>query len=198
MPNRDAFAALDIATTDAQGIFLVNGTPLEEESYLATGFRALVLCDEEELFAYARGEREQETDPTTDRYDADYVRTYFNTLTHEVAHAVEFISHGHGLTPAQVDIWNDSGELDRDIGDITTGRWIREDMQDERFLDEGFTNEVTEGRVEEQGYDWLSDCIRTDPAMRAAFNEVRKQLNAVLEAEFPVQDQTASLATPRP
>src|SRR5690606_26728314 len=128
LPNREAFAALDVLTTDALGVFATTGTPLEKESYLATRFRVLVLCDEDEFFAYARSEREQEMDPTTDRYDADYVRAYLNTVTHEVAHAVEFISHGHGLTPDQVDIWNDSGELDRDIRDITTGRWIRDDM----------------------------------------------------------------------
>lgn len=65
-----------------------------------------------------------------------------------------------GLNPADlVDVWNDEGALDNDLADITTGRWIRSDMQDDKYVDNEFACNEMEDRVERTGYAWLNECL---------------------------------------
>lgn len=203
IPNRDAYEALGVECDDTSplGVFLTTGGPLEgEESYLATRFRVLVLCDEREFVSHLLVERDSEMDPSSTEYDHEYVAAFLNTLTHEVAHAVEFISHGHGLTPAQVEIWNDMGVLDRDLTDIITGRWIRADMQDDLFVDIGLTTEVMEVRVERTGRKWLSDCLSLSAAnsdeLRECFTALCEQAKVEMEHFYPVHDQPFSFSSP--
>ena len=80
----------------------------------------------------------------------------------ELAHAVEFIVHGAGLTPAQVDDAFDEGVVDISLFDVCSGRGIRDDM--EAGLIEQDAAAVMENRVERKGTDWLNWALARLPA----------------------------------
>lgn len=93
----------------AVGAFAISSGLFDTVCWMADAFRVVVPCDLAYLRDFAAGERDKETDPQDDRYDLEYLKAYLVTLTHELAHAREFILHGEGHTPAEIDDAFDCG-----------------------------------------------------------------------------------------
>ena len=178
------FEELDLSPDETVGAFL-NATDLYGEHYRPDGFHIVVLCDADAFLNFVKEERELEMDPSDESHDGEYIRATLNNLTHELAHALEFIAHGHGLTTHAASSYED-GDFDEEEGlelsgfdylnlDLVTGRWIREDMQDDTFANDKHAIDVMEQRVEAKGYRWIDDCLAGNEAetsaLKKAFSE---------------------------
>lgn len=148
-----ADALTDWTGGNACGVFMTSGAPIEESMY-ATRLRVGVPCDIEAVRAFVLEERQLETDPSSDQHDLSYLEAYLCTLTHELAHAIEFIRHAGGLTPDQVDLLFDDGAIEFGISEAATGLVAREDMKPFAMHPEG-AEDAMEARVEATGRQWL-------------------------------------------
>jgi hypothetical protein len=154
-----------ILNTDMEaplGVFATSSGAFDQDSWYADKFRVIVAVNEAALREFFRDQRQLEMDPQSNSHDREYLKAYLNTLPHEIAHAVEFISHGGGLTPDQVDIDCEHGLLDCDMQDICTGRGIRHDMP--ASLEDDEADDIMEERVEAQGREWLDWALQRVPA----------------------------------
>ena len=157
-------ALAEWACDTSQGVFMTSGSPLEERMY-ATRFRVGVPCDIDTLRAFVMEERQLEIDPGSDQHDRSYLEAYLCTLTHELAHAIDFIRHAGGLTPDQVDILYDAGEIDFDLTGAVTGLVARQEMNALAEHPEQ-AEEAMEERVEAVGRQWLHWALqRVDSAL---------------------------------
>ncbi|WP_455233471.1 hypothetical protein [Geopseudomonas aromaticivorans] len=136
------------------GAFATSSGLFDTSAWLADRFRVLVSCSEDDLRQHILDERSQEMDPYSGQHDHHYLFSYLNTLTHELRHAVDFIEHGNGLTPSQVDDFNDTGDFEFGLRDVANGRGIRDDVDAE--LDDDEADNLMEDRVEAAGREWLS------------------------------------------
>lgn len=155
----------------AVGAFAISSGLFDTDCWMADAFRVVVPCDLSYLRTFAAEERDKETDPQDDRYDLEYLKAYLVTLTHELAHAREFILHGEGHTPAEIDDAFDCGLIDVDCKDVASGRLIRADMLE---LDPEESVEVMEDRVEAQGRAWLDWAFARVP--RELSDEVLREI----------------------
>ncbi len=146
-------ALADWNNGSAAGVFMTTGSPLEERMF-ATRLRVGVPCDMEALRAFVLEERQEEMNPDSDQHDQSYLEAYLCTLTHELAHAIDFIRHTGGLTPDEVDLLYDDGEIDFDISEAATGVLARPEMAPLRTHPER-AEEAMEERVEALGRQWL-------------------------------------------
>ena len=159
------------------GVFAMSAGAFNPDCWKADAFRVVVPCDMDYLRNFILEERNQELDPDNDRHDFDYLMAYLVTLTHELAHAREFIIHGQGFTPDEIDNYHDAGLINVDCLDVASGRFIRDDMLE---TDREDSIDIMETRVEAQGYSWLHWAIgRID----------QKKVDAVLDC---VQDHIQS------
>lgn len=156
------------------GVFATSSGAFDHDSWYADKFRVVVAVNETVFRGFFKDQRQLEIDPQSDIHDHEYLEAYLNTLPHELAHAVEFISHGGGLTPDQVDIDFEDGLLDCDMEDICTGRGLRPDMPASLEGDEAV--DLMEERVEAQGREWLAWAIKRVP---------RQLVDACLKAYAP-------------
>lgn len=159
--NEDICKLLELdEREDIVGVFATSSGLFNPESWKADRFRVIVPCDLAALRQFVLDEREKEWDPENDRHDMAALKAYLVTVTHELAHAREFILHGHGLTPAEVDDYYDAGLIDFDCRDACTGRMVREEMAELSLED---CDLVMEDRVEAQGRQWLEWAIKRIP-----------------------------------
>ncbi len=132
------------------GIFAVTGGPYEEA--FADKLRIIVPCDEAYLRKWIEEERagSSAVDPyhTDRKSDERALDAFLVTLTHELEHALDFIRHGGGISPRDIDTLSDCGEIDFDVTDACTGGFIREDM---KCVDLDEHNDLMEERVEAAG-----------------------------------------------
>ena len=122
----------------------------------------IVGCDELELRKWVREETERDRAADLPPRIETYISAFLATITHELAHAIEFIAHGAGLTPSEVDDAFDEGVLDVSVSDVCSGRGIREDM--EAGLSDQAATDIMEERVERQGVTWLDWALARVPA----------------------------------
>lgn len=153
---------LDRNMDNCLGVFATLSGFFDRERWTANRFRVLMACDEQKLSEHMKLEASEDRDKgRPPRYET-YLVAYLITLTHELAHAVEFIRHGAGLTPEEVESAWEDGSLDLSVSDVCSGRGIREDMPCD--MDENAANEVMEDRVEDQGIEWLEWAVARLPA----------------------------------
>ncbi|AXH59844.1 hypothetical protein [Pseudomonas amygdali] len=153
---------LDRDMDNCLGVFATSSGFFDRERWTANRFRVLMACDEQELREHMKLEASEDRDEGRQPRYETYLVAYLITLTHELAHAVEFIRHGAGLTPEEVESAWEDGSLDLSVSDVCSGRGIREDMPCD--MDEDVANEVMEERVEAQGIEWLEWALDRLPA----------------------------------
>jgi hypothetical protein len=124
----DLSSILDQDMGEAVGVFANSSGAFDDTRWAADKFRVLVVCGDEFYKRHVKAQRNQEQDPWSNQYDLDYLGGALTTLTHEITHAVEFIAHGGGLTPEQVDESHDEGYFPYNLHDICSGRGIRSDV----------------------------------------------------------------------
>lgn len=161
------------------GFFSVTSGPFEEidEDHLAKEFRVFVYVSENMLI--------QEWQENGDYYPDTraLLEAWAVTITHELCHAVEFIRHGHGIPPADVDSLDyahetPDGELDcMDAEDISTGGMLYENLDGDDDLD------TCEQRVESIGAQWLHAVLK-DPSVKAALENCEKHFDRKLNNHF--------------
>lgn len=146
-------ALLEWTSEDSCGVFMVT-SGLLEDSMFARRLRVGIPCDIEALRAFVLEERQKEINPASNQHDLSYLEAYLVTLTHEVAHAIDFITHAGGLSPSDVDVLCDSGEIDFDVQDAATGVIAREEMG-RHSGSPADAIDAMEERVEALGRQWL-------------------------------------------
>jgi len=167
---------------------------------------AVVRFDENRLLDDLYDERIQAVDPLSNQYDPAIMSEILTSFTHEIAHAVEFAEHSHGLTPHGVicaaDPYEDEHtyeqivDFDLDLIDVVTGRWIRDDMQDKSLVNIDLAIKVCEARVEAKGQSWLRDCFNPDVVGQVAI-PLRTAFQQMLDwADQKMQDRIG-LSRPR-
>jgi len=160
----DLSIILDRGMGEAVGVFANSSGAFDETRWAADKFRVLVVCGDEFYKRHVKAERALEQDPWKSQYDLDYLKGAVTTLTHEVMHAIEFINHGGGLSPEQVDNAHDEDYFPFSLRDVCSGRGIRTDMPIELSREDA--DEFMEQRVEHLGReltDWAID--RVSPAL---------------------------------
>lgn len=183
--REDIGVLLDNPMEDCIGCFATTSGAFNPDTWKADCFRVIVPCDVEYLRAFVAEQRSMELDPEDDRYDINALKAYLVTVTHELSHAREFILHGHGLTPAEVDDYYDAGLIDYDCFDVCTGRMIREEML-EQSLEE--CTQIMEERVEEEGRKWLDWAARQiEPERFDAVLEVIKSMGVARDIKSSVR-----------
>lgn len=143
------------------GWFATSSGLFDTTLWFTDKFRVIVGCDERYLKEYFRFQRNQQMFPDQDQYDLNYLLAPLNTITHELAHAVEFIRHGAGLTPAEVELAVEDGEVDFTMFSVISGQGIRPDIP--LSMEQAEAEHLMESRVENQGYSWLKWALERVP-----------------------------------
>lgn len=158
----DIILILDRDDDGCLGIFATTSGAFDTTAWCADRFRVIVGCDERDLRNWVREETESDLKADLPPCIETYISAFLATITHELAHAIEFIAHGAGLTPSEVDDAFDEGVLDVSLFDVCSGRGIREDMAAD--LSYQAAVDVMEDRVERQGVTWLDWALARVPA----------------------------------
>jgi hypothetical protein len=158
----DIPSILDNSMEPPLGVFATSSGLFDREKWYADTFRVIVALNERKVRENFRHLRALEMNPKSDMHDQQYLEAYLNTLTHELVHAVEFITHGGGLTPEQVDGVYEDGLLAASVEDVCSGRGLRTDMP--AYLSDSTANAMMEDRVEAKGREWLEWAIQKVPA----------------------------------
>lgn len=115
--------------------------------------RVVMLVDEQALREHLAESRAEEMDPTSSRYDREHLEAWLITLTHELAHAVEFIENGNGLSPNEAfNLW-DEGALSYSLFELESGNGMRIPYDDVATRD--VLLEHLEDRIEALGREWF-------------------------------------------
>jgi hypothetical protein len=124
-----------------------------DDDCIAAKHRVFVMVDEAYLARHIQEERDQEINPESSAHDHEYLNAYLTTVTHEIAHCVEFITNANGLTPSQVYNESENGNLGWALEEISTGHGILFPYDESLSSDE--IVDIMEERVEQKGIDWL-------------------------------------------
>ena len=161
---------LDRDVEGCLGVFATSSGFFDREKWSADQFRVLVACDEGFLREYMGQEAADDLAAGFPARFETYLTAFLITITHELAHAVEFISHGAGMTPEEIESAYCDGSLDLSVADVCSGRGIRKDMVFE--MEDEEADAIMEARVEAQGIQWcewaldqlppqlIKDCVR--------------------------------------
>jgi hypothetical protein len=159
--HEDIPMIIDSSMQAPLGVFATSSGSFDRTRWAADRFRVVMACDEEYLRGFVLSQRDMESNPGSDLHDIEYLSAYLTTLTHEIAHAVEFIAHGGGLTPEEVDNAFDEELFDWPIKHVCNGQGIRQDMS--THLSDEEADEIMEDRVEAQGAKWLEWALTKVP-----------------------------------
>jgi len=168
--NPEIFDYFD-APENSLGFHAINSGVYESDDgdVLSKKHRVFIMVDESCLKNIIKNERDCEIDPTSSRNDAEYLKSYLVTVTHELAHCVEFITNANGLTPSDVANENENGNLSWDVREISTGHGILfpydEDLEFSELVD------IMEERVEEKGIKWLDEIKMDESLFNKALSE---------------------------
>ena len=136
--------------TDVLGIqALTTGNGLLGETHYMENHVVIIEIDEEK---YNRLKKE------TFMKEADFLRSYLTTVTHELSHVFEFIENGGGLSPREVDNLYESGDIDYDLFACSTGILflsLNEDGNNGFSYDPDDICDLMEERVELKGIKML-------------------------------------------
>ncbi|MEZ8292304.1 hypothetical protein AB6D11_00460 [Vibrio splendidus] len=165
--NKEAFEHWE-APHNSVGLFAINSGVFEsvDDDVLSKAYRVLVNCNEMEFATLIRRERQQEANPNSDRHDLEYLMSYLNSVTHEIAHAVEFAEHTNGLSPSAAFNLYEMGVIQASLLELSTGHGIlyadNDDITDQEHID------IMETRVEEKGRKWLSELTLDNKLINSA------------------------------
>lgn len=132
----------------------------EDGDVLSAKHRVVMKLCEEQYRRYVLEERRNEVDSTSGRHDLEYLISYLVTITHEIAHCVEWISWTNGMTPSDVQNGIEDESIDLSMLDISAGNGIIMDFDGE--ISDDKLNSLMEERVEGKGRRWLRD-LDLDP-----------------------------------
>lgn len=171
--RKEALSAWEVSD-DVLGLFAVTCGPMGETLY-SDVHRVVIPCDGDLLRQHLTKERNQERDPLSCRYDEEFLKAFLVTITHEIAHAVEFIRHTGGLSPRALDNLYDAREIELSVVEGCNGLGVLAEMDEFLGDPEGADNAMEE-RVEAKGYEWLG----------WVFSQIdRALIDAVLDAYGP-------------
>lgn len=162
--TKDISITLDEDTGGAIGVFAIWSGAFDPTHWAADKFRVMVVCGDEFCERHIKSQIAREGNHRSSQHDLKYLKDALTILTHEVMHAIEFITHGGGLTPEQVDNAHDEGHFPFTLNDVCTGRGIRTDVP--THLTRENAVKLMEQRVEHLGRDltdWVID--RVSPAL---------------------------------
>jgi hypothetical protein len=129
------------------------------ETAYAKSHVVAVNLDNELFLNLLKENRENMIDPESDRDDNNLMYDWLNTVSHELQHAKEFIVHGGGLTPHEVDNAYECADFDYNVFDVSTGYNIHEDFNEGYDLNNSSAIiQRMEDRVESNGFETLSKC----------------------------------------
>lgn len=165
------------------GVFLATAGVLEPDAFFSRRLQVLVPCDVERLRAHIEEERSWCMPDRFEQSDRLALEAFLTTLTHELAHAVDFARHAGGLSPHDVDVLFDAGLIDFDVGDACTGLVVRPEM-DHLFGEPEAASLHMEERVEDQGRRWLTWALNKVP---------QSMIDACLAAAAPVDESCQSM-----
>lgn len=176
--NKDVFDYFNVPD-NSLGFHAINSGCFEylDGDCIATKHRVFVMVDEDNLRTYIKDERNQELNPESNRHDHEYLSAYLTTVTHEIAHCVEFITNANGLTPAEVYNASECGDLGYEIEEISTGHGILFPFDDNLSFDE--IVDIMEERVEEKGINWLNKITIDQELLNNALIEYAPKSNTI-------------------
>lgn len=115
----------------ALGLHLVSspeGDPFAEADPMSRVHRIAMVWDAEEFIHLIREEASRDVAP--EHHFEEYVRSWLNTLFHEIEHVRLFAQNAALLSPSEVEDLSETGDFDHDVFDCSSGYGIRP-LQDE-------------------------------------------------------------------
>ena len=165
--DRQELEAWD-ASPNVLGFHAISAGAFEDQDndFLSRAHRVVVVLDSEDLKLHMKRERMQESDPSSNRHDRMHLNSYLATITHELAHAIEFIGHANGATPGQAQDLYDASRLDFDLHDLCTGHGIIFPI--DCTLSHEDRIDIMEQRVEQTGRRWLDELSLSPELLNSA------------------------------
>lgn len=122
-------------------------------------------------------------DSEPDSHFDSLIESWLMTITHEIAHCVEFIECSGGLTPHLLQVMLNEADSDLTIDNFSTGAGIRENAP----CDSAEAIESMESRVEQKGFNWFYKIL---PALQAEITPMAVLLRLPIRnnnrAEWPI------------
>jgi hypothetical protein len=137
--------------------------PFGEDSPSSRAYRVLVVSDVDE-FLRLTGDLAQD-DVSPHQYLEEYIRSYLNTVFHEVGHAVLFAENANMLPPNDIESLSDGSEINNDLFDCSTGYGIRPlniNGEDIWADDMENANDLMEIYVETLGHKMMGNVLTKD------------------------------------
>jgi hypothetical protein len=137
---------------------LTTGDGLLDETFYMREHVVAINMEESFYLKLLKEDRKLNIDPYQDKNDGDIMYSWLNTVSHELQHSKEFIEHGAGFTPHEINNLYEEG-FDFDVFDVSTGYSIISDYDEGFSLDDvdSIINKMEE-RVESNGYITLNNC----------------------------------------
>lgn len=139
------------------GLHCLNSGAFEssDNDFLSTKHRVLVTLDESNLRSVIKTNRENQMyDKDDNSNDELYLKLYMNTITHELAHCLEWIENTNGLPPSEIQNMIESDDIHFNFEEIITGDGIL--FEKGAYGTGEYLEDVMENRVEEKGMTWLN------------------------------------------
>lgn len=137
------------APDDSMGFHCLQSGAFEKSDgdFISTKHRVLVTLDEDDLKTKIKENKNQFK-------NEECLILYMNTVTHELAHCLEWIENTNGLPPNEVEAMIQAGSIDYSLDDIITGNGIL--YPSNKCSDKDEIEDIMEDRVEAKGMFWLS------------------------------------------
>jgi hypothetical protein len=152
------------------GVYMSSSGAMEDEDqdFLAKKHRVVIIVDEDYLYSHIKHERLKQVHINDNSYDEDYLKSYLNTVTHELAHCLEWIENTNGISPSEIMNLTEEDIVDLSIEDIITGHGILFDFNEE--LSSQYLIDKMEERVESKGMTWLNEIELDDKLVHNVLN----------------------------
>jgi hypothetical protein len=137
--------------------------PLNDESAFAREYRVAMVADRAEFLENMSRLAERDFMPAN--HQLEYLAAYLNTMFHEIAHAILFAENAALISPSDVDLLQDAGEIEYGITECSTGYGIRPlkiDGADLYAKSEEEAEDLMEQYVENLGRDLMYFALTDD------------------------------------
>lgn len=106
-----------------------------------------------------------------------YLKYYLSTITHEIAHCVEFIENSNGLTPKEVEDLIQNKKINVNLMDICSGNGTIFDYSSKySYFD---LEKIMEDRVEDKGENWLEEVKLSEEVI----NNIVKKITSTVKTK---------------
>lgn len=156
------------APENSLGLFAMSSGAFEDQDqdFLSAKHRVVVQINPEQLREQILYRRTEERDPQSTRYDCVSIADYLTTITHELTHCLDFISHANGATPSQAASLMEEDLLDLNLLDLVSGHGVLFPFNED--LSEIELSDLMEERVEEAGRDLMEKIELDHQTLQAA------------------------------